>query len=104
MITAKEARAITERFATNNPFYTDICEGRKNHRCHRYTIDENLYFEYWAPEEWEFTVAVNFDDPKHKSYVKLATAMATYMHNIRVSYSKVPSLMALCRAKASEIK
>ena len=46
MITAAKAKSITKQFAANSPFYADVCEGRKNHRCHRYTINENLYFEY----------------------------------------------------------
>ena len=103
MITAAEAKSITKQFAANIPFYADVCDGRKNHRCHLYTINENLYFEYWTPGEWEFTVTATPDDPKYMPYMMLAIAMTKYMKNTRVNYSKIPSLMALCTAKASQI-
>ena len=104
MITSAKAKSITNQFAINDPFYASVCDARKNHRCHRYTINDYLYFEYWTPDEWEFTIASRPDDPRHMEYFNLATAMTKYMKNIRVTYSKIPSLIALCTAKASEIK
>ncbi len=91
MITSTKTKSITKQFAANVPFYADVCDGRKNRRCHRYTINENLYFEYWTPDEWEYTVTATPDDHKYMPYMMLVIAMTEYMNNIRVTYSKLPS-------------
>ena len=104
MITSARAEFITNQYASIDPFYASICDTRKNHRCHRYTINDYLYFEYWTPDEWEFTIDIRYDNPRRMEYINLATAMTKYMKSIRVTYSRIPSLMALCTAKASEIK
>lgn len=103
MITEAEARAITNEFYAQSPFYADVCNKRNDHRCHLFTINDKLYFEYWAPHEWEFTVATSPADPEYMAYIMLATVMTQYMESIRVTYSRLPSLMAMCKAKASEI-
>lgn len=102
-MTNAKANAITKSFFDKSPAYASICENRNNRRCHRFTINENLYFEYWSPDEWEFTITARHDDPKFMSYVKVTTAMTMYMNNIRVTYSKLPSLMAQCAARVAEI-
>ena len=95
MTIAQKALAITKNFCEGSPWYTDVTAYRNKLRCHRYEIDENLYFEYWGPHEWEFTVCAPLDDPKRELYIKLAMGMAAYIHSICLTFSRLPSVIAL---------
>ena len=98
-----KAKSITNMFATNDFVYSEICDKCSSHHCYRYIINEDLYFEYWTPDEWEFSIKMLRDNPKHEAYYMVVLEMVKYMRSIRVTLSRIPSLIAICTAKVSEI-
>lgn len=103
MITTKEAIEISKDFCEENPWYIDIFESRQNLNCHRFQIDDNLYFEYWGAHDWEFTI-LEENIPNCAAYYALAYQMTYSTVNKGIKYSELPSFIARCKAKVTAIR
>ena len=103
MITAKEAREIANEMAQKQDWYAPINAGRMGMKRKYYQVNDNVCFEYWDKHEWEFTIGIPMYEEKGKAYYEAICAMGAYMHTINVSLSKLPTLLAQCRAKLTSI-
>ena len=103
MITAKEAREMAMEMAQKQDWYAPINGGRVEMKCKYYQVNDYVCFEYWDKHEWEFTLGLPVDDERREAYFAVLVAMSAYMHTINVSLSKLPTLLAQCRAKLTSI-
>ena len=65
-----------------------------------FKVNDEVSFEYWNKHEWEFCINTSgTDEETGRKIVNVIKDMSRYMSTINVSYSRVPQLMALCRAR-----
>ena len=101
MITAKEARAITENARKNIPNYEDIYQYRKNYGCSRFDINDHIYFEFWNENEWEFTVYGKMTEKEVKKNQAFAIQMTMYFKTFGINHNNLPDRMAMCQRKVA---
>ncbi len=103
MITAKEARKIAMEAQRRQAWYASINANRVGMMCHYYQVNDNVCFEYWNKHEWEFTLGMEADDGRRESYYAVICTMSAYMNTIDVTLTKIPALLAKCKAKFTSI-
>ena len=88
---------ITRRFAERSSEYEKIASNRALRTCRRYDLTDEVYFEYWGPDDWEFTIAT----PDKIEYIRLAqiaSYLTEWLHTKKVTASRLPHLMAVCKS------
>lgn len=103
MITAKEAREIAMEMAQDQAWYAPINAGRMGIKRQYYQVNDYVCFEYWNKHEWEFTLGMEADDNRRQPYLAVICAMSAYMKTIDVTLTRVPALLAKCKAKFTSI-
>lgn len=103
MITAKEANEMAMKMAQDQAWYAPIMDSRMGLKRKYYQVNDNVCFEYWDKHEWEFTIGIPLCEEKGKAYYDAIYAMSAYMHTINVSFSRLPALLAQCKAKLASI-
>lgn len=103
MITAKEAREISMKAQQRQEWYAHINAGRMGMKCHYYQVNDNVCFEYWNKHEWEFTFYGAMEREKAKAYTSVVVSMTCHMKTIDVTLSKIPVLLAQCKAQLTSI-
>ena len=101
MITAKEARAITESARKNIPNYEDIYQHRKNFDCFRFEINEHIYFEFWNEHEWEFTIHDVRSEEEAMMYNMFAVKMSMFFDTFGINRDNLFERMAMCQQMAA---
>ena len=84
-------------------WYARINANRVGIKCHYYQVNDNVCFEYWNKHEWEFSLIGIMDDEMARRYTSVITAMAAYMHTINVSFSRIPALLSMCKARLQNV-
>ena len=90
--------AITREFAKNSPFFADLADYRNNRPVKRFDLTDKVYFEYWGKCEWEFTIAAM----EQKALYDAVASLTMWLSSQKVTVSRLPSLMAICKAKLME--
>ena len=103
MITAKEARKIAMEARQRQEWYARINANRVGMKCHYYQVNDNVCFEYWNKHEWEFTLCGAMEQEKAEAYISVLVSMSHYMKTINVTLSKIPVLLAQCKAQLTSI-
>ena len=103
MITSEMARKAAMAMAQDQTWYAPINDSRMGLKCKYFQVNDNVCFEYWDKHEWEFTIGIPLCEEKGKAYYDAICAMGAYMHTINVSLSRLPALLAQCRAKLTSI-
>ena len=102
MIKKFDYEEITRRFAEGSPDYAKIASHRALRTCKRYDLTDKVYFEYWGPNEWEFTIGT----PDKMEYLRLdriISSLAKWLHTKKVTVSRLPDLMADCKSKLMKV-
>ena len=103
MITAKEAREITMDARRRQERFARINANRAGMKCHYYQVNDNVCFEYWNNNEWEFTLCGAMEQEKAEAYTSVLVSMSRYMKTINLTLSRIPVLLAQCKAKLTSI-
>ena len=93
-----DCEEITRRFAESSSAYAGITSKRALRSCKRYDLTDKVFFEYWGPHEWEFTIGT----PDKAEYLRLAqitSSLSAWLHTKKVTVSRLPDLMAVCKSK-----
>lgn len=88
---------ITRRFAKGSPDYAAIASNRALRCCKRYVLTDNVYFEYWGPNEWEFTIGTP-DKMECLRLAQIVSPLAEWLHTKKVTASRLPNLMTVCKS------
>ena len=84
----------TREFAIDLPWYAEIADGRKHRPCQRFTLTDEVYFEYWNEHEFEFTLMV--EDPE---LYRIIWCLNLWLDSQKNKASRLPSLMAYCKER-----
>ena len=103
MITSEMARKAAMEMAQDQAWYAPINMDRMLMKRQYFQVNDYVCFEYWNKLEWEFTLGLPVDDDRREAYYAILVAMGAYMHTINVSLSRLPALLAQCRAKLTAI-
>ena len=103
MITSEMARKCAMEMAQDQAWYAPINMNRAFLKRRYFQVNDYVCFEYWDKHEWEFTLMVPVDDERHEAYFAVVSAMAAYMHTIDITMTKIPALLAKCRAQLTSI-
>ncbi len=103
MITSEMARECAMEMALDQEWYAPINAGRALMKRQYFQVNDNVCFEYWGKHEWEFTLDIKMDDERKEAYYAAIYAMSAYMHTINVSMTRIPALLAKCRAQLTTI-
>ena len=103
MITSRMARESAMEMAQEQDWYAPINIDRMGMKRHYYQVNDNVCFEYWDKHEWEFTLGIPMDDERRQPYLAVIYAMSAYMKTIDVTLTKVPALLAKCKAQLTSI-
>ena len=103
MITSRMARESAMEMAQEQDWYAPINAGRIGMKRQYYQVNDYVCFEYWNKHEWEFTLGIPMDDERRQAYLAVIYALSAYMHTIDVTMTKLPALLAKCRALLTSI-
>ena len=98
MITKFDYEEITRRFAEGSSDYAKIASHRALRTCKRYDLTDDVYFEYWGPDDWEFTIGTP-DKLESIRLARIACALSEWLHTKKVTASRLPNLMAVCKSR-----
>ena len=85
---------ITRAWIVDVPASAAIADGRNHLPCKRFNLTDEVYFEFWAEEEFEFTIM--FQDPE---LFKTVWCLNLWLDAQKDKASRLPSLMAYCKNK-----
>ena len=98
MITKFDYEEITRRFAEGSSDYAKIASHRALRTCKRYDLIDEVYFEYWGLDDWEFTIATP-DKIEFIRLAQIASYLTEWLHTKKVTASRLPHLMAVCKSE-----
>ena len=89
---------ITRRFAERSSAYAEIASNRASRSCKRFELTDIVYFEYWGPDDWEFTIATH-NKIEYIRLAQIASYLTEWLHTKNVTASRLPHLMAVCKSE-----
>ena len=105
MITSEMARKSAMEMAQDQNWYAPINMGRVSMKRQYFQVNDYVCFEYWGKHEWEFTLdnAHEMGKEKWQAYYAVLVAMGAYMHTVDVNLSRLPTLLAKCKAQLTSV-
>ena len=78
--------------------YAKISANRVHLHCRRYELTDKVYFEYWGPEEWEFTVCAT-DKMESILVAENVANLTLWLRTKYLTESRLPNLLAICKSE-----